>query len=94
MQDDVGGLQVFKEGNWHGVSPVPGAFVINIGDMMQVHIHLAWAHRASNLLEYIPWMLDCFEDPVTIKEGWFAAPQQPGAGTTLKPEALEKFNVL
>ncbi len=68
--------------------------VAHIGDMMQVHIHLAWAHRASNLLEYIPWMLDCFEDPVMIKEGWFAAPQQPGAGTTLKPEALEKFNVL
>lgn len=36
MQDDVGGLQVFKDGYWHNVSPVPGAFVINTGDMMQV----------------------------------------------------------
>jgi len=36
MQDDVGGLQVFKDGYWHNVQPVPGAFVINTGDMMQV----------------------------------------------------------
>ena len=36
MQDDVGGLQVFKDGFWHNVPPVPGAFVINTGDMMQV----------------------------------------------------------
>jgi len=36
MQDDVGGLQVFRDGYWHNIAPVPGAFVINTGDMMQV----------------------------------------------------------
>ncbi len=36
LQDDVGGLQVFKDGFWHDIPPVPGAFVINTGDMMQV----------------------------------------------------------
>lgn len=36
MQDDIGGLQVFKDGYWHNIQPVPGAFVINTGDMMQV----------------------------------------------------------
>jgi len=36
LQDDVGGLQVFKDGYWHNVAPIDGAMVINTGDMMQV----------------------------------------------------------
>lgn len=36
LQDDVSGLQVFKDGMWHVVAPVEGAFVVNIGDMVQV----------------------------------------------------------
>jgi isopenicillin N synthase-like dioxygenase len=36
MQDDVGGLQVYKNGYWHNIPPVEGAIVINTGDMMQV----------------------------------------------------------
>ena len=36
LQDDVGGLQVYKDGYWHNIPPVPGAIVINTGDMMQV----------------------------------------------------------
>lgn len=35
-QDDVPGLQVRKGDNWHTVVPEPDAFIINIGDMMQV----------------------------------------------------------
>lgn len=68
--------------------------VAHIGDMMQIHVHLSIAHRACNLLEYIPWLRDCFEEPATVVEGAFVPPQQPGAGTTLKPDALQKFNVL
>ncbi len=36
LQDDVGGLEVFGGDEWLHVEPVEGAFVINIGDMMQV----------------------------------------------------------
>ncbi|GAB2228643.1 hypothetical protein Droror1_Dr00022764 [Drosera rotundifolia] len=36
LQDQVGGLQVLYEGEWLDVKPVPGALVINIGDILQI----------------------------------------------------------
>lgn len=39
LQDlKVAGLQVLKDGNWLAVNPIPGAFVINIGDQLQVYL--------------------------------------------------------
>eukprot|EP00249_Psilotum_nudum_P004556 c18066_g1_i4 orf=472-1074(-) len=38
MQDDVGGLQVLKEGRWTAVKPVPNAYIVNIGDQIEVFI--------------------------------------------------------
>jgi L-alanine-DL-glutamate epimerase-like enolase superfamily enzyme len=61
------------------------------GDMSQVHVHLAYAHPASEVLEYIPWIKDCFTDPAHVVDGYFALPKLPGAGTTPTQEAWEKF---
>lgn len=67
--------------------------VAHIGDMVQVHLQLSIAHAACNLLEFIPWLLDCFAEPAKVKDGNFVTPQQPGAGTTLREGALEKYAV-
>eukprot|EP01018_Ginkgo_biloba_P022402 Gb_25256 [translate_table: standard] len=36
LMDHVGGLQVKNNGNWFAVAPIHGAFVINIGDQLEI----------------------------------------------------------
>lgn len=38
-QDHVGGLQLMKGARWVAVKPIPGALIVNIGDLFQVHTH-------------------------------------------------------
>ena len=64
------------------------------GDMTQVHLQLALAHPDCVTLEYIPWTLECFVEPVVVADGRFLPPQLPGAGTELRADALERFGVI
>ena len=43
------------------------------GDMSQVHVHLSYAHPACQVLEYIPWIKDCFTEPAEVV-GWLLPP--------------------
>ena len=61
------------------------------GDMSQVHVHLSYAHPATSVLEYIPWIKDHFVEPVRVVDGCFARPQLPGAGMTPTADALARF---
>jgi L-alanine-DL-glutamate epimerase-like enolase superfamily enzyme len=61
--------------------------------MSQVHVHLAYWHPATTILEFIPWIRDCFVEPADVRDGWFLRPERPGAGTTPKPEALAEHGV-
>ena len=36
VQDQLGGLQILHENQWVDVTPVHGALVVNIGDLLQV----------------------------------------------------------
>ncbi|KAM7485196.1 hypothetical protein LguiA_001205 [Lonicera macranthoides] len=36
LQDQIGGLQVHHQNQWVDVPPLPGAFVVNIGDFLQI----------------------------------------------------------
>lgn len=69
-QDDVGGLQVMnRDGQWIEGTPIPGTFVINIGDLVQRLTndrYLANLHRvvnASGRERYsIPFFIDADYD--------------------------------
>lgn len=65
--------------------------VAHVGDMGQVHVHLAYHHASCSLLEYIPWIKDAFVDPIVVKDGIYLKPQMPGAGTTPTPDALHRY---
>ncbi|CAM6114195.1 unnamed protein product [Calypogeia fissa] len=39
QQDEVGGLQVRKNGTWFSVNPTPGAIIVNVGDCLE-----AWSN--------------------------------------------------
>lgn len=63
----------------------------HVGDMGQVHVHLAYWHPACPLLEYIPWIAHAFVEPVRVEAGDYVRPQLPGAGTTPTEDALRRF---
>ncbi|XVE81808.1 hypothetical protein DITRI_Ditri15bG0095700 [Diplodiscus trichospermus] len=41
LQDQIGGLQVLYQDQWVDVPPVPGALVVNIGDLLQASLSLS-----------------------------------------------------
>jgi len=55
--------------------------------------YISIAHPACSLLEYILWMRTCFVEPATVVDGYFVAPVLPGAGTTLAPDAFQKYGM-
>uniref|UniRef100_A0ACD5UVZ9 Uncharacterized protein n=1 Tax=Avena sativa TaxID=4498 RepID=A0ACD5UVZ9_AVESA len=36
LQDQIGGLQILHKDRWVDVTPTPGAFIVNIGDLLQL----------------------------------------------------------
>jgi len=64
----------------------------HIGDMGQVHVHLAYWHPATTMLEYIPWISHCFIEPACVEGGYYKLPERPGAGSSLTVKAQSQFS--
>jgi L-alanine-DL-glutamate epimerase-like enolase superfamily enzyme len=73
----------------YGLPLVPAVW-----DMMQIHIHLCAATQHVLMLEYIPWLLHIFKTPVRFDDGFLCLPEEPGAGTEIKADAMEKYGVV
>ncbi len=66
LQDEIGGLQVHRDGFWHDIPPVPGALVINTGDMMQVwsnDLYQAAVHRVLAMHDRDRYSIPFFFNP-------------------------------
>ena len=57
-QDDSSGLEIqLQDGTWQEVAPIAGAFIINIGDLMQRWTNNRWrstVHRVTNPARHDP----------------------------------------
>jgi len=66
IQDGVDGLQVHRNGYWYNIPPVPGAIVVNTGDMMQVwsnDLYHAPVHRVLAMADRDRYSLPFFFNP-------------------------------
>lgn len=65
-QDNVGGLQVMnRDGVWIDAPPIPGTFIVNIGDILQRltnGVYLANLHRVINVSGKERYSIPCFFD--------------------------------
>jgi len=78
----------------HGVRLAPHAW--GSGVLFAASIHVAMAAPNCHILEvsqgYMPMMWELFNEPFDIRlDGMVHAPDRPGLGFTLRPDALERF---
>lgn len=78
----------------HGVRLAPHAW--GSGVLFAASIHAAMASANCHILEvsqgWMPMMYELFVEPYDIREdGTVHAPDKPGLGFTLRPDALDKF---
>jgi L-alanine-DL-glutamate epimerase-like enolase superfamily enzyme len=83
-------LQVAQHAAAHGLRIAPHA-----GDMMQVHQHLVGTvlTEVPALAEFIPWTQDAFQHRSVVNEGFMERPQEPGASTSIAPEARRTWQI-
>ncbi|XP_045825559.1 protein SRG1-like [Trifolium pratense] len=90
---DIEGLQVLKDEQWIPVKPLPDAFIVNIGDMLEVitnGIYPSILHRATVNTEIERISLAAFHGPNTQA---MLAPA-PSLVTQERPAQFRKISVL
>ena len=94
-QPDV--LKLGGVGCWMEVAALARTFdlqVVPAGfNLMQIDAHLMAAIPNGLMMEYLPWLGPIFERPVRVENGFALVPQEPGIGTDIRAEAIERYAV-
>jgi isopenicillin N synthase-like dioxygenase len=56
LQDHIGGLQVLYDDKWIDITPVPGALVVNVGDLLQASFMYSYVYidrRCKHITNYL-----------------------------------------
>ncbi|MCL7025045.1 hypothetical protein MKW94_028499 [Papaver nudicaule] len=95
--NEVEGLQIRKEGKWISVKPLPNAFVVNIGDVLEIltnGIYRSIEHRATINSAKKRLSIATFHDPKPESEigpiSSLVTPQTPAVFGTAGYEELAK----
>jgi L-alanine-DL-glutamate epimerase-like enolase superfamily enzyme len=95
VQADVTRLGGITE--WLQVAGLAGAFNLPViphaGDMVQVHQHLVASCPNSPMIEYLPWTREIYEEPAKVVKGRIQLPETPGASTTIRQDAVDRYRV-
>ena len=62
-------------------------------NLMQIDAHLMAATPNGLMMEYLPWLGPIFERPVRVENGFALVPREPGVGTDIRPEAIERYGI-
>ncbi|CAN6232537.1 unnamed protein product [Urochloa humidicola] len=83
-QDHVGGLQLMKGARWVAVKPIPGALIVNIGDLFQ-----AWSNNRYKSVEH-KVMTNATTERFSV--AYFLCPSYDSPiGTCQEPSAYRTF---
>lgn len=90
LQDDAGGLQAKVDGRWIDAPPIPGAFVCNLGDMldrMTGGLYRSTRHRVRNAAQRDRLSFPFFFDP-----SWDAQVRPIPGCPVLRDDADERWD--
>lgn len=95
LQDEVSGLQVHRDGYWYDVPTIPGALVINTGDMMQVWSNDSYhapVHRVRAMNERERYSIAFFFNPAaTCRVGPLPSVIGDGGAARYRPIVWGEF---
>jgi L-alanine-DL-glutamate epimerase-like enolase superfamily enzyme len=93
---DIAMIDVLRAGGitqWMKIAGMAEAFNVPVVSHLlpEVHVHMIAAIPNGRVVEYMPWTMRLFADPVRPEKGMLTVPTAPGLGLSFAPEVAKLF---